>query len=130
MNDITKQLAEPSAWLVLDKDGSLVHAAAYRESAHEHINDAINEYGIREAARWVVRPAYIHAATKAETKILTERERKLLEGLIDRELRHAAVCDAIPNQYMAEKQKGWDLERVALLRKLAGIGASSGDGNG
>ena len=53
---------EPLAWLVcsVNKDGSLSleHAAAWRESAHEHINDAINSFGIREAARWVVRPAY------------------------------------------------------------------------
>ena len=54
--------AEPLAWLVcsVNKDGSLSleHAAPWRESAHEHINDAINNFGIREAARWVVRPAY------------------------------------------------------------------------
>lgn len=50
--------AEPSAWLVLDKDGTLIHAAAWREAAHEHINDAINEHGVSEAARWVVRPAF------------------------------------------------------------------------
>jgi hypothetical protein len=58
--------AEPVAWLVLDKDGSLVHAAAYRHAAHEHINDAINEHGITEAARWVVRPAYAAPVTQAE----------------------------------------------------------------
>lgn len=27
-------------------------------------------------------------------------------------------CDAIANRIMAEKQKGWDMERVALLEKI------------
>lgn len=54
---------EPVAYLVcsVNADGSLSleHAAAWEESAHEHINDAINEYGIAEAAQWVVRPAFV-----------------------------------------------------------------------
>lgn len=53
---------EPVAWLVcgVNKDGSLSleHAAAWQEAAHEHINDAITEHGIEDAATWVVRPAY------------------------------------------------------------------------
>lgn len=53
---------EVVAWLVcsVNKDGSLSleHAAAWEEAAHEHINDAITEHGIEEAAAWVVRPAY------------------------------------------------------------------------
>lgn len=51
---------EPVAWLVcsVNHDGSLSleHGAPWREAAHEHINDAINEYGIEEAAQWIVRP--------------------------------------------------------------------------
>lgn len=58
---------EPAAWLVLDRDGSLIHAAAWREAAHDHINDAISEHGISEAARWVVRPAFIAPQTKEPT---------------------------------------------------------------
>lgn len=53
---------EPVAWLVcsVNSDGSLSleHAAAWKEAAHEHINDAITEHGIEDAASWVVRPAY------------------------------------------------------------------------
>ncbi len=56
---------EPVAWLVcsVNSDGSLSleHAAAWKEAAHEHINDAIAEHGIEEAASWVVRPAYVAA---------------------------------------------------------------------
>jgi hypothetical protein len=51
---------------------------------------------------------------------LTPREHELLDGLIARELDHAAQCDGIANRRMAERQKDWDMERVALLRKLKG----------
>jgi hypothetical protein len=47
-----------------------------------------------------------------------ERELELIEGMIEVQLHHAAQCDAIQNRKMAEKQKGWDMERVALLRKM------------
>ena len=49
---------------------------------------------------------------------LTEREIELLDGMIAVQLDHAARCDSIANRTMAEKQKGWDMERVALLQKL------------
>jgi hypothetical protein len=41
--------------------------------------------------------------------------------MIEVQLRHAAQCDAIANRPMAERQKGWDMERVALLRKIKSI---------
>jgi hypothetical protein len=60
------EAAQPVAWHVCsyNKDGtlSLEHAAARQEAAHEHINDAITEDGIEEAASWVVRPVYTHPA--------------------------------------------------------------------
>ena len=49
---------------------------------------------------------------------LTDREIELLDQMIESQLYHALQCDSIPNRVMAEKQKGWDMERVALLRKL------------
>jgi hypothetical protein len=49
---------------------------------------------------------------------LTEREVELLDGMIQVQLDHASRCDAIANRTMTEKQKGWDMERVALLQKL------------
>jgi len=51
----------------------------------------------------------------------TDRELELIDGMIEVQLRHAAQCDAIANRAMAEKQKGWDMERVALLRKIKSI---------
>ena len=49
---------------------------------------------------------------------LTEREIELLNGMIEVQLHHAKQCDGIANRTMAEKQKGWDMERVALLQKM------------
>jgi hypothetical protein len=50
--------------------------------------------------------------------LLTEREIELIDGMIEVQLYHAMQCDRIANRTMAEKQKGWDMERVELLRKL------------
>ena len=58
----TEPAQEPVAWHVcsVNSDGSLSleFAAPWEEAAHEHINDAINEYDIDDAASWVVRPVY------------------------------------------------------------------------
>jgi len=51
----------------------------------------------------------------------TDRELQLIDGLIEVQLHHAAQCDGIANRTMAEKQKGWDMERVTLLRKIKSI---------
>ena len=57
-----EQVQKPVAWHVcsVNSDGSLSleFAASWEESAHEHINDAINEYDIDGATSWVVRPVY------------------------------------------------------------------------
>ena len=49
---------------------------------------------------------------------LNERELELIDGMIETQLNHASRCDTIANRTMAEKQKGWDMERVELLRKV------------
>ena len=43
-----------SVWVVIDSKDGPEFAAAWREGAHEHIKDCLDE-GIHEAARWVVR---------------------------------------------------------------------------
>ena len=48
---------------------------------------------------------------------LSLRELELIDGMIDVQLDHARRCDAMQNP-MAIKQKGWDMERVELLRKI------------
>ena len=49
---------------------------------------------------------------------LTPREIELIDGMIAVQLDHAMRCDTIANRAMADKQKGWDMERVALLQKF------------
>jgi hypothetical protein len=60
-------------------------------------------------------------------KTLTDAELALLQGLIDYWQDHADRCDKIANRPMAERQKGQDLARVELLKKLHGIAAMAGD---
>jgi hypothetical protein len=58
------------------------------------------------------------ALAQEEQEPWTDRELELIDGMIEVQLRHAAQCDVIANRPMAEKQKGWDMERVALLMKI------------
>lgn len=57
---------------------------------------------------------------------LTDREIELIDGMIQVQLDHASRCDAIANRSMADKQKGWDMERVALLQKFKAHGTKGG----
>jgi hypothetical protein len=58
------------------------------------------------------------AAPVQEPVAWTEREKELIDGMIEVQLDHARRCDNIVNRTMADKQKGWDMERVALLQKI------------
>jgi hypothetical protein len=62
-----------------------------------------------------MKPLY---TTPPAAQRLTAREIELLDGIIEVQLDHARRCDSIANRTMADKQKGWDMERVALLQKL------------
>lgn len=44
-------------WLVLDEKGWPIFCAGWQRACHEHINDAINEHDIDDAAKWKVRQA-------------------------------------------------------------------------
>lgn len=48
----------------------------------------------------------------------TEREIELIDEMIEVQLIHSERLDSIPNRAMADKQKGWNMERVALLQKI------------
>ena len=56
---------------------------------------------------------------------MTDREIELIDGMIAVQLDHAQRCDAIGNRVMAEKQKGWDMERVELLRRFIAYGITA-----
>ena len=49
---------------------------------------------------------------------LSVREVDLINGMISVQLDHANRCDSIQNKTMAMKQKGWDMERFALLKRV------------
>jgi hypothetical protein len=48
----------------------------------------------------------------------TAREIQLIEGMIQVQHNHAERCRDMANKVMAERQAGWDMERIALLEKL------------
>lgn len=50
---------EKRFWVVIDEDGEPCYCASWPEACHEHINDAINEHDLKEAAKWLVREAQI-----------------------------------------------------------------------
>jgi hypothetical protein len=76
------------------------------------------EASIKAAAAFAHPP---RRETEQEPVAWTDRELQLIDGMIEVQLHHAAQCDAIANRPMAERQKGWDMERVALLRKIKSI---------
>ena len=49
------QAVEPVAWIVLDEDKVPIMCAPARQMCNDHINDAINDFDIAEASKWVVR---------------------------------------------------------------------------
>lgn len=56
------QAVEPVAWLVLDEDRVPIMCAPAKQMCNDHINDAINDFDITEASKWVVREAFTHPA--------------------------------------------------------------------
>ena len=66
----------------------------------------------------VYQQGFADGKRSAERKPLTEREIELIDGMIEVQRDHAKRCDNIANRTMADKQKGWDMERVDLLLKL------------
>ena len=58
------------------------------------------------------------AQPQADPVSWTKRELELIDGMIEVQIAHAERCDSISNRVMAEKQKGWDMERVELLKKI------------
>jgi hypothetical protein len=102
MNDLKK--AAQQALEAMDKATRFM-----RDSDYVKLNQAINT--LRAAL----------AQQEQEPVAWTDRELELIDGMIEVQLHHAAQCDAIANRPMAEKQKGWDMERVALLHKIKSI---------
>ncbi len=58
----------------------------------------------------------------ASTGWLSDEEVRLIHGMIYVQITHAQQCDNIRNRPMAIKQKGKDMARVALLKKILYLG--------
>ena len=56
------QSVEPVAWIVLDEDRVPIMCAPAKQMCNDHINEAINDFDIAEAAKWVIREAFTHPA--------------------------------------------------------------------
>ncbi len=89
---------QPAAWGMEHPDGDIIDVITPEEHAKKEGQYTVALYRGREP--------------------LTEREIELIDGMIEVQLKHATQCDRISNRTMADKQKGWDMERVALLQKL------------
>ncbi len=89
-----------------------------QETIH-HTSPNDRDVWCKGEAAWLQGPFYTTPpAAQLAPVLLTERELELIDGMIEVQLDHAKRCDSIANRTMAEKQKGWDMERVALLQKL------------
>jgi len=97
---------------LIHKPTGIVMQCASERSQHRNRDQAWRDL---ERYLYGARP---QPAAQRQCVGLTEREIELLDGMIAVQLDHAARCDGIANRTMAEKQKGWDMERVALLQKL------------
>jgi hypothetical protein len=79
--------SEPVAWIVFDEKGLPHHVAGWRESAQEHINDAINEFDLEEARQWVARPVYatpqVHPAQTAPAPVDARKLAWELAGVLE-----------------------------------------------
>lgn len=79
---------EPVAWHVCSVNGdgtlSLEHACAWEEAAHQHINEAITEHGIEDAASWVVRPV-VYADQPKKFDVSISADPRLLERAVKAE---------------------------------------------
>jgi len=82
--------------------------------------DALHLAAVDLARKQAARIAELEArlASLQNPSVLNPREIELIDGMIQVQLHHAEVCDGMANRAMADKQKGWDMERVALLQKF------------
>jgi hypothetical protein len=83
-----------------------------RQAAQDKLQDDADTLTI------VYQRGFADGKRAAQRKPLTEREIELIDGMIEVQRDHAKRCDNIENRTMADKQKGWDMERVELLLKL------------
>ena len=118
----------------LDAFGDEIRAIADEMDAQpadvtdEQINAvALEQWGPHAGGPLAAHRAFARAilALRPERVPMTERELELIDGMIAVQLDHAQRCDAISNRAMAEQHKGWDMERVELLRRIRSFGITA-----
>jgi hypothetical protein len=130
-----KEKRRSEMWIAkYEKDiGPLEYAVPVAAPVQEPVGE-VNRYGLDSHGRkwhgiyWYDANVDVPHGTKLYTtppaaQRLTAREIELIDGMIEVQLAHAQRCDSIANRTMADKQKGWDMERVALLQKLKELNA-------
>ena len=112
------QAAEPTAYLTRNAEGDPAMLFFDKDEASTYCEDGVDPEPLLTP----------HQLTQAQAGAvpLTGREIELIDGMIQVQLDHASRCDAIANRSMADKQKGWDMERVALLQKIKDHGIKGG----
>jgi len=106
----------------------IAHALAQEcEQAELDPNDlvTVNRAKLVAIAARVLEKARAILALRPERVPMTERDLELIDGMIAVQLDHAQRCDAMDNRVMGEKQKGWDMERVELLRRIRSFGITA-----
>jgi len=99
-------------WVVIDEDGEPCHSASWPQACHEHINDAINDHGLMEAAQWKVREYVPAPALEASAKRIAELVEQFNDACLMRDHYQTLWLDA--GKRIAEL--------VATVEKLAEAG--------
>lgn len=114
--------------------GQAEHYADFATHFLAAINSKAEPHSYMVNGEWMKKlppPPFVNGGTRVvelftnpaieEINTWSVRELELFDGMIEVQKTHAETCDRIPNRVMAEKQKGWDLERVALLEKCKAL---------
>ena len=66
---------EPAdVWVVFDGEGLPSYCAPWERAAHDHINDALQEHDIPDAAKWTVRRYVVAMADRERVQLVSARE--------------------------------------------------------
>jgi len=108
---------EPVAWLVFDEDGLPEHATIDPQMAQDHINEAIQEFDFMQAAKWTVRPVYLHPAQPSEPKTepVEKRIAELEAKLSDAEIQIHASMSTCDHFYRLVGEKEAEIERLTKI---------------
>jgi len=116
-------LEQALAALEIGHDSAQAEAAQYHAAmaGYRPERHAAMDADVEKIAQAIIALRAALTQPEQEPVVWTDRELQLIDGMIEVQLHHAAQCDGIANRPMAERQKGWDMKRVALLQKIKSI---------